>query len=301
LPAALREEAQTAVEAIVAKPPTLATAKPHAAHVDLETPHYILGIDAKTGAIRRLRNKKSKREWASGDHPLALFSYQTLSQIDYGRFFNAYVVSQEDWAKKDFGKPNIEKFGAVSQEWTPTLMDLQAEEDEHGHRMVAQLHIDDAEALRSGRAAFPRKLMLEIVLPNAAPVVEVNFSWFEKPATRMPEALWLTFQPMAPDAKGWMLEKTGEWVSPMDVVVSGNRHMHALSKGFRYKDEGGEFTVDTLDAPLVAIGTKSPLPFSNAQPDPAAGIHCNLFNNAWGTNYIMWFGEDMRFRYLVRG
>jgi hypothetical protein len=26
----------------------------------------------------------------------------------------------------------------------------------------------------------------------------------------------------------------------------------------------------------------------------------NLFNNAWGTNYNMWFGQDMRFRFLLR-
>jgi hypothetical protein len=24
-----------------------------------------------------------------------------------------------------------------------------------------------------------------------------------------------------------------------------------------------------------------------------------LFNNAWGTNYIMWFSEDMRFRFRL--
>jgi hypothetical protein len=96
------------------------------------------------------------------------------------------------------------------------------------------------------------------------------------------------------------LEKSGESVSPLDVVQSGNRHMHAVSKGFGYKDQSGTFMVETLDAPVVTLGVKSPLPFSNRQPDLSAGVHCNLFNNAWGTNYIMWFGEDMRFRFLLR-
>jgi hypothetical protein len=76
--------------------------------------------------------------------------------------------------------------------------------------------------------------------------------------------------------------------------------MHAVSKGFGYKEEGGAFFVETLDAPLVTLGLKSPLCFSNSQPDLTAGIHCNLFNNAWGTNYIMWFGENMTFRFLLR-
>jgi Domain of unknown function (DUF5054) len=223
-----------------------------------------------------------------------------LSQQDYSRFFNAYVVSEEDWAKKDFGKPNIERFGARTQEWLPSISDLQVEEDERGHRLLAHLEINDAEALRSGRAAFPQRMYLEMFLPKAEPVIELNFFWFQKPATRLPEALWLTFNPVATDPKGWSLEKSGRSVSPLNVVRSGNRHMHALSKGFGYEDDHGSFFVETLDAPVVTLGVKSPLSFSNVQPDLSGGVHSNLFNNAWGTNYIMWFGEDMRFRYILR-
>jgi hypothetical protein len=76
--------------------------------------------------------------------------------------------------------------------------------------------------------------------------------------------------------------------------------MHAVSKGFGYKDGSGAFLVETLDAPVVTLGIKSPLCFSNRQPDLSAGVHCNLFNNAWGTNYIMWSGEDMHFRFVLR-
>jgi hypothetical protein len=116
----------------------------------------------------------------------------------------------------------------------------------------------------------------------------------------MPEAMWLSFHPVAPDPNAWMLEKSGQQVSPTDVVIGGNRHMHALSKGFEYKDGSGSLTVETLDAPLVALGKKSPLYFSKSQPDLTGGVHSNLFNNAWGTNYIMWFGEDMKFRFVLR-
>jgi hypothetical protein len=76
--------------------------------------------------------------------------------------------------------------------------------------------------------------------------------------------------------------------------------MHSLSKGFSYKDGNGELAIETVDAPLVALGVKSPLYFSDQQPDLSKGVHCNLFNNAWGTNYLMWFGEDMRFRFVIR-
>ena len=302
LPTSLRDEALAAVRnlEVGAVTPRVAHTSGPSARPDIETEQFVVRVDPKSGAIHRLLNKKAKREWASVEHPLALFSYQTLSQQDYSRFFSSYVVSEEDWAKKDFGKPNIERFGAESREWLPSVTDLQLEEDQNGHRLLARLEINDAEAQRSGRASFPQKMYLELLLPRSEPVIHLNFSWFQKPPTRLPEALWLSFHPIAPDPNGWRLEKSGEVVSPSDVVHSGNRHMHALSRGFGYEDRSGTFLVDTVDAPLVALGSKSPLYFSNNQPDLSAGVHCNLFNNAWGTNYIMWFGENMKFRFLLR-
>jgi hypothetical protein len=285
LPAPLREQAQTAVRNLAAVTPKLKQPKTHSG--ELETPNFTVGVDARTGALHRLRNRKTRQEWASPDHPLALFSYQTLSQADYDHFFSNYVVSTDDWAYKDFGKPNIQRYGAQSREWLPTLSDLQWEEDAQGQRLLARLAIPNSPA--------PQAMYLDYWLPNDEPVIHLDCYWFEKPATRLPEALWLSFHPIAPDPTGWRLAKSGEQVAPLDVVRSGNRHMHALDRGFGYK----ELFIETIDAPVVTLGVKSPLPFSNAQPDLSAGIHCNLFNNAWGTNYIMWYGEDMRFRFRL--
>jgi hypothetical protein len=61
-----------------------------------------------------------------------------------------------------------------------------------------------------------------------------------------------------------------------------------------------KFAVETVDAPVVTLGTRSPLPFSNDQPDLSRGVHSCLYNNAWGTNYIMWYGEDVSARYVLK-
>jgi hypothetical protein len=300
LPAPLRDQAQTAVHQLEATEPRLTNPSSHPGGKEWETKHFVLALDPGTGAISRLRNKRSGREWASADHPLALFSYQTLSLEDYSRFFANYVISTEDWAKKDFGKPNIERFGAEHRDWLPSLAELQVEEDAEAHRMLARLQIADADALQSGRAAFPEKMYLELVLPKAKPVINLNFCWFQKSATRLPEALWLTFDPIVSGQQGWTMDKSGEQVSPFDVVSAGNRHMHAVSTGFGHASEKDSIFVETLDSPVIALGEKSPLNFSTSQPDLAGGVHCNLFNNAWGTNYIMWFAENMRFRFVLR-
>jgi len=301
LPANLRDQANRAIESLhpIAPEPS-DYAVQHPAAQSIEAAHFILGIDPQTGAINRLRNKATGRDWASPSHPVALLTYQTLSKKDYDRFMAAYLKSTADWAFKDFGKPNCDKFGAVSQEWHPIPAAIQVEETSTAHRILVHLEFNDQQALVSGRAAFPRKAFIELALPKAEPVIHLHASWFRKPATRMPEALWLTFNPIAEVPGGWTLDKSGQAVKPFDVVASGNRQMHAVSKGFEYRQADHIFAVDTLDAPVIALGERTPLGFSTAQPDLAAGIHSCLFNNAWGTNYIMWYGEDMRFRYTLR-
>ena len=301
LPEALREEAQLGIAGLTPTWPVISPkATVDAAGKPIETEHYVLGIDARTGAITRLRNKATGREWAGEKNPIGLFTYQTLSQDDYQRFIASYLTTKADWAQKDFGKPNIERFGAKSQERQASSAEVSVEETGDAHTIVVGLEIQDDSAFASGRAAFPRHAFVELVLPKAQPEIHLKVSWFGKPATRLPEALWLTFNPIVDDAKGWSLDKSGEWISPFEVVTSGNRHMHALQQGFRYESGVHSFAVDTLDPPVVALGERTPLLFSNEQPDLSKGIHSCLFNNAWGTNYIMWYGEDVMARYVIR-
>jgi len=300
LPAPMRAQAVARLAKLKPVAPVTEGLNIFRAAKDLETTHFIVGLDEKTGAIRRLRNKSTGREWASPEHPLALFSYQTLSADDYARFMASYVTSKADWAPQDFGKPNIEHFGARSRTWTPTLVNYWSGENEEGHRVLARMKIDDAPAEKSGVVAWPEKMYLELLFPKNEPVMKAVFYCFGKVANRLPEAMWLSFHPDAAETANWMLEKSDRAVSPLAVVKGGNRHMHALSRGLSYKDAKGSFSIDTLDAPVVALGEKSPIYFSKEQPDISKGLHFSLFNNGWGTNYIQWFGEDLRFRFEVR-
>jgi hypothetical protein len=300
LPGAQREEARAAIASLAPSRPVLAGGKAHAGGETIEAKHFRLRIDAKTGALTHLEVKATGRNWATPEQPLALFSCQTLSEADYRHFFAEYIVKQADWVAKDFGKPNMDKFGAVSQTWNAVETTTSVAHGADGVRVLSRLVLRDDAAIASGRAAFPEEVYLELILPNEEPRVDLNFYWFGKQPTRMAEAMWLTFQPPVENTAGWSMDKSGERVSPMDVVTAGSRHLHSLGKGFAYRNGRGSLEVETIDAPLVAVGERSPLNFSRAQPDLAQGIHSNLFNNAWGTNYIMWFSEDMRLRYRLR-
>jgi hypothetical protein len=300
LPPALQAEANDRLQRLKPIAPQTSSLNAHDASKPLETDHFTIGLDPETGAVVRLRSKASGREWSSAEHPLALFSYQTLSKRDYDRFLASYITVQTDWAPKDFGKPNIEKFGARSRMWATKLTNCLSGDDQDEFRIVAHLRIEDAGGAAPVVTAWPAELYLELVLPKSESLIHFNLKWFGKRANRLPEAMWLTFNPIARLKENWVLSKVDGLVRPTDVLRGGNRHMHALSTGLSYQDEHGRFTIETLDAALVVLGEKSPIYFSNSQPDLSKGIHFSLFNNGWGTNYVQWFGEDMQFRFTVQ-
>ena len=300
LPAALRTEADRRLAALRPAEPDRTGLSPQAAGSEIETAHFVVRLDPRTGAIHRLRAKATGRDWASPEQPLALFAYQTLSAKDYEQYRAAYIIAKTWWAPKDFGKPGIEKFGARSQVWLPGVAACWSGKVDSGFRILVQVQMTDAGAERANRVAWPQKMYLDLLFPESEPAVHLNFTCLGKTANRLPEAMWLSFLPVAKDPRGWTLDKVDQPVSPLDVVKGGNRHMHAVTKGVSYQDEGGNLSIETLDAPAVALGERSPIYYSNEQPDMARGVHFSLFNNAWGTNYIQWFGEDTRFRFVVR-
>jgi hypothetical protein len=172
-------------------------------------------------------------------------------------------------------------------------------EDAQKHRLLAELAIDDPASAATGLVAWPTGLYLDIAMPKATPQLQIRVTSLGKQQNRLPEAMWLTFDPITRGAQGWEFDKVGQLVRPADVVRGGGRSMHAVSEKLRYSDTQGVFELATLDAPVVALGARSPLNFSLELPTMQDGVHLNLYNNAWGTNYPQWCGGDWMYRFTV--
>ena len=223
LPPRLRSQANDRLGALRSQEPSHASLTSRNGDLKFENKHYGIELDSKTGAIHRLENRKGHRQWASPEHPLALFSYQTLSQEDFNHFIASYAVVKGAWTQQDFGKPHIDRVGAESRAWQPSLVGCWSGHTQRGLRILTKLKVDDAESERMGRVAWPRTMYIELLLPDHEPVIHVDFSWFEKAANRLPEAMWFSFVPIAPESKGWILEKVDQPVSPFDVVAGGKQ------------------------------------------------------------------------------
>lgn len=318
LPEGLQKEANARLSALIPTAPVTSSRTPQDPTQTFRTRHFYLGLDPDTGAIRWLQNRANGHSWASADHPLALFTYQTLSAADYADYRNRYVHGTADWIARDFGKPGIEKFGAKSQTWHPKLIGCWANASPAGHRILIHSQMEDAAAIATGAVAWPTDIYLEIDLPNSEPAVHLRLLTLGKPINRMPEAMWLTFNPVRPAAKaghsagdgdqaavpmksGWSLDKVGQPVALSDVVRGGGRTMHAVGERLHLNTPVGRpaLSLETLDAPVIAFGELSPLNFSRQLPAPDAAAHVCLFTNAWGTNYVQWAGGEWQYRFTL--
>ena len=265
----------------------------------IETAHFTLRIDPRHGALSYLRAKGTGRTWATEENMLALIGYETFSAADYDHFYDRYVVDKESngwWARADFTKPGLETARPEHRVWRPPLSRIYQRRDTQGEALLLLLEMPDDSVEQYGA---PRHIALTYECPRSEPVVRVTLQWFDKQACRLPEALWLSFAPVVRDGGTWSLDKMGQSISPLDIVRDGARALHAVDRGVSYGDAHGRLSIDTLDAPLVAPGAPSLLQWTNEQPALDKGMHVNLYNNVWGTNFPQWYDEDATFRFVI--
>lgn len=293
-----KAEAQAALAALAPTLPDLGSFEKMADPGSvIETPCLSFALDPATGAVAHLQNLLTGREWASPAQPLGLFAYQRFSKADFDRFLSQYVTVKADWAILDFGKPGLEEIDMPGGIWISRLKQAWHRKEQDAYVLLAELEVtDEAGEVPPG---CPRRLFTEYRVSRFAPNLRVTLQWFDKSAQRLPEALWFSFVPVAEPEGAWMLLKMGQAVDPRDVVTNGGRKMHAIAGEVRYRDKGNVMRIFSPDASLVAPGERGLLNFDNALPDPAGGMHFCLCNNVWGTNFVMWFDDDMRFRFSL--
>lgn len=279
LPAELAAEAQQQLAALQPQPLVI---RSRTVQTSLQLGDWQIELDAQDGTVLGLRYRGGRR-WG----PLARLRYQQFSQADYDRWWQQYNrgahnPAVEWWGRPDFTKPGMEKAGQASGMYAPSLQGVEVE----GNRAVLYLN----GASRGGPGQY------RITLEGEEAVLRLTLDWFHKPAHRLPEAIWFSFQPNLEQPQSWQLDKLGQWILPLEVVPGGNRKLHAVQSGVRTQG----LMVRSLDAPLVAPGVPDPLSYEpQQQPDLAGGMHFNLYNNLWGTNFAMWYQDDARFRFEV--
>lgn len=294
------DEVRTRLEALTPAKPQLngfveITARP----LTFDLPQFSLGIDDQTGAITHLISKSTGQRWASARHPLAQMRYEVFSQADYDRFvrqYNKRLKETAEWAIPDYTKPGMAAAISRPFEATFSLDKIYQRRADDADELIVCLSSDPIAAEQYG---CPRQVIYRLTAPHGETALYLDAQWFGKDASRLPEAIWLSFNPIIGSGKGWKLHKLRREISPTDVARDGNRRLHAVMFGVLYRDQARALSIQSLDAPLVAFGRQALLNFSNRFPSLTDGVHFNLYNNVWGTNFGMWYDDDARFRFAL--
>lgn len=287
LPPALQAEGRKALAEATAPRPTVSEAQPVAGQVRLGDWTVEVGGD---GGLIRCRHEPTGVELADHEHRLFAASYQRFDNVDYDLFLDSYLRCDQNgmalWALADFSKPGIEFTGLAATTWRPRLDGCWHEDGV----VLAELSFPEEAVTTAGA---PPEMWLVLSIEDDGALL-ADWRWFDKPANRLPEALWLH---LAPAGEGrWIFHKLGSAIDPMDVVAGGNRRLHAVGDAVERHGHNGRLVIQPLDSPLVALGEPSLLRFDGARPDPTGGIHINVANNVWGTNFPMWIEGEGRSR-----
>lgn len=220
-------------------------------------------------------------------------AYQSFSSDDYTRFQDAYLTSHVQWAIEDNGKPGLDRSPARSATIEARVAKCSAERSREGRRIRTEMVFP--EDARIDPRVLPEAVRCQWEIARDGRSVAWTVDLVGKPANRMPEAYWVSIQPE--ELLSVVAEKTGGRVDLLDVVPGGNRQMHGIDRYVDLVTRRGTLRITSPDALLVVVGERNALNYSTQLPDLRQGIHFCLFDNLWGTNFSMWWGGDMRYRF----
>ena len=220
-------------------------------------------------------------------------AYQSFSNDDSTRFQDAYLTSHVQWAIEDNGKPGLDRSPARSATIEARVAKCSAERSREGRRIRTEMVFP--EDARIDPRVLPEAVRCQWEIARDGRSVAWTVDLVGKPANRMPEAYWVSIQPE--ELLSVVAEKTGGRVDLLDVVPGGNRQMHGIDRYVDLVTRRGTLRITSPDALLVVVGERNALNYSTQLPDLRQGIHFCLFDNLWGTNFSMWWGGDMRYRF----
>lgn len=222
-------------------------------------------------------------------------SYQMFDSKDYDRYLNSYLRARYDWALDDIGKTGLDKSNAISVSLRAQMINRMIKKERKGTRIVSDLAFPYREGV-DGRA-YPEKMQMDCFLYKDNRRADITLTIFHKPAVRLPEAYWISFK--ADRILEVIAEKIGERVNLLDVVEKGNRQMHGIDRYVDLKTTAGTIRIWSEAAFLVNVGEAQGLAYSTEYPDKEGGLHFNLSNNLWGTNFSMWNEGSLTYRFTV--
>lgn len=288
LPAKLKSTAEKHLKNLIAKKPDL-SGYIKTNGVNIKTTQLEIAFDSK-GEITLLN--KNGKSYLTNNKSLGSISYQTYNNKDFEKYGEQYYKFH--WDGLDESSSGLEGSYAESKMWHTANTNIYQKEIGNKIYVIVESFFERDAIKKYGS---PKVFYTEYIIDKNSSQIEINLQWFEKQACKLPESIWFSF---IPDNKGeWKFSKIGSYISPNNVASKGSRNLHGINKDIVFEDDSGTLKIESLDANLVSPGKKSIIDFHNELPDFSKGVHFNLFNNLWQTNFVAWYENDARFRFKL--
>ena len=259
-------------------------------------------VVAEVDKVKLEDNSKMKpmarKRWEqpiAGGMMLAGLSYQMFDGDDYDDFQNRYLRARYGWALDDLGKRGLKESHAVSVTLYAQTMAQSVRKEKKGTRIITELRFPENEKV--DKRVYPERIQGNCFTTKNGKRSEVALTIYGKPAVRLPESYWLSFT--VPGIESVIAEKMGERVNLMDVVEKGNRQMHGIDRYVDLITSGETIRISSKEAFLLNVGEAQGLNYSTNYPDKRKGVHFNLNNNLWGTNFSMWNEGSLTYHFVI--
>ena len=227
---------------------------------------------------------------ADKEHPLCSFIYEQFSENEYEKFFSRYNRNVKlgknpaPWMVEDFTKIGMSSGVDKYYSYRPILKRVACD----GKKVSVDCDMPNEACNRFGA---PRNI--QYILSFEENKLSIDFAWFDKDKNRMAEAMWLCFSPLGIKKDAWRIEKIGQMLDPLDRIPHGG--MQSFTFG---GVENGDVCFDFTSGALVSFSRPNLLEFDDSLINGEM-LSVNLYNNKWGTNFPMWYGENGRIKITI--
>ena len=260
-----------------------------------------IGFDS-AGAIGHLKLGNGV-VWASAARPLMQLKYRSYSMADVQDFLKGYCGTKwnSSWLQHDYGKPGLPA-DVEGKFWSPSLQELHVKRSIGAKWQSPQsgkgAGTECSFLLRTSFEAVPSEDYgaaagwTAVEVDPVAQRINISIDMYNKSTTRLPEAMFVQLLP-APANVSWEVNKLGTWVGANDVVSGGSKHLHGITEpsAVRMVSGNDQLVVGATDAAVVNFGemTAYPSPVDKNVSTEDDGASFLLWDNLWGTNYVMWW------------
>lgn len=266
-------------------------------NIEVITPHtkYIIkDYEVEFGASGEIIYlKKNDIQYAEVNNSIGMLSYTVYGNDSYENYRAEYLrdLDRHSWAV-DFLRPGIELQNEVikTETYTPVVTSMCKADT----NIIVNLKYPTKATTKYGA---PKEVIITYSFENE---LKIKISLSNKDAIRYAESISLQINPITNNPARYTIQKLGQYISPLDIVGGGNKVGHVLDNSIKYDAIDRKFKIEAVDNRLIFVGQDNILDYNDHFPKIENGFYFCLYNNIWGTNFRLWYEDDISATYKIK-